>query len=552
MTMAIASTMQPAQLGIARLLRHIIATTGTARLDYRQDDQLISCQMLQVALRSAQLGRALANRGIGRGSVLATYCSATREHLECYLGIPAHGAVLHTLNIRMHDTDLAAMIHEMGDIAIFVSSDLAHQFARVAPQLVGSALRLVVLCDSRDKEPASSGFPDLSVETISYEALLAEIEPVGAEGVLALNDPPEESAAVICHTGGTTGKPKAVAYSHRSLWLQANSLCTANSLGISRRDTVLPAIPLYHVNGWGLPFAAAMAGANLVLPGASFRPEHINRLVNERGVTLGAGVPTIWIDLLKLRVSGGEDRFRTLKRVATGGAVIPQRLIADLSHRGVEVIQAWGMTETSSMSVIGEAGPAEGDIAASRPVGQVVCGLEIRIVASDGTVRPRDGVSVGEIQIRGPWITERYFANAAADAFDCGWLRTGDIGTVDSDGRLTLTDRLKDAVKSGGEWIPAQALEDVLRTLPGIVDAAIIGVPHERWQERPVAVIVLADPDGGPPPELGTSLKDEVPNWWIPDGWATIDALPRTTLGKPDKARLRAMLAGGELKCREL
>lgn len=544
------STMQPAQLGIARLLRHMACVTGGGRVDHWHAGRLESTTYAEIARRAFRLGRALARRGIGPGAVVATLCSATREHFECYLGIPAHGAVLHTLNIRMHDTDIAAMIRGIGDAAIVVDATFAERFAAIAPGLAGP-LGLVVVAGEGAARLAESGFHGLSAEVVDYEALLAEAGDVAPEAMLQLADPPEEAAAAVCHTGGTTGLPKAVAYSHRSLWLQATSLCTANSLGISRADTVLPAVPLYHVNGWGLPFAAAMAGAGIVLAGNSFRPDHLDGLIEGCGVTVAAGVPTIWSDLLAHRAGRGAAPFRTLRRVATGGAAVPQRLVADLAALDLEIIQAWGMTETSSMSVVGRMQPDPGPTESAAVLGQIACGLEIRVAAPGGGALPSDGTAVGEVQIRGPWVTGSYLGGVDPQAFDGDWLRTGDIGTVDAAGRLRLTDRLKDAVKSGGEWIPSQMLENVLRSLPQVADAAIIGRPDPRWQERPLAVLVVADGAAPDTRALREALRGSVPGWWIPDCWAVLDALPRTTLGKPDKARLRRMLADGELALTE-
>ncbi len=542
-TVMIESTMQAAQLGIARLLRHA-ASNASARIDYWQGDRLCSATHGEIAAQAARLGAALAGRRIGAGSVVATFCSASREHLEAYLGLPSEGAILHTLNIRMADEELAAIVRAIGDVAILVDAALIDRFASLLPKLEGSRLRLLVVAGAADREIEIA--PMDGVELVRYEALLAECGPTMPEALRAKADPPEEHAAAICHTGGTTGMPKAVVYSHRSLWLQAMSLCTANSLALSRRDTVLPAVPLYHVNGWGLPFAAIMAGANMVLAGNSFRPDHLDQLIERCQVTLAAGVPTIWTDLLGHRGAAGKSAFASLRRVSTGGAVVPERLIRAFSDIGVEIIQAWGMTETSSMSVIGDVASLPGG-GEQRPVGRITCGLELDLLSPEGRRLPHDGEAAGEILIRGPWVTQRYLGSNDRQAFHEGWLRTGDIGTIDSLGWMTLTDRMKDAVKSGGEWIPALALEDALRSLPEILDAAIIARPDPRWQERPLAVIVLREGSDLHPTALTAELAAKVPRWWVPDTWARVEALPRTNLGKPDKARLRALLAEGAL-----
>lgn len=540
--MEIESTMQTGALGVARLLRYAIANGANAPVTSLREGQRFETNQRSTAERALRLSAALRQRGIAPGDVVATFCSTGVEHWEAYLGVPTQGAILHALNMRMADDDLAMMVHKLGDRALIVEREQATRFARLAPLLKDSSLSLVVVSGEGPVEP----FDGLPVETISYESLLGEVAPPNAA---ALEDPEETAAAAICHTGGTTGRPKTVVYSHRSIWLQALNLCLTNSLGLSRSDVALLAVPLYHVHGWGLPYAAVMAGSGLVLPGAALRPEVLNGLIEDCGVTIAAGVPTIWTDLIAHRERLGAGRFRSLTRLATGGAVVPQQLIDKMMALGVGLIQAWGMTETSSMSVIGHVSEAERNLPSGqqRAVGYPLCGLEMRVVDERGVVVPNDGSTTGELQIRGACVTARYFGENSDAAFDSDWLKTGDIGYIDTLGRMTLTDRLKDAIKSGGEWIPAPVLEDALRTLPQVYDAVVIARPDVRWQERPFAVIV---PEHGAVCDfeaMRAALTGLVPGWWIPDSWGSLEALPRTSLGKPDKAALKRMLAAGEL-----
>jgi len=523
------STIQDAQLGVARILRHAARVTAAAPVVTRTTAGRSRVRLGEVAARAGRLADALRRRGVGPGNVVASYASATQEHLEAYLAIPGMGAVLHTLNIRLHEGQLADMAVEADDRVVLVDGALADRFAALAPRLAGGRVRLVIVTGS----DVPDRFPGLDVETVGYEALLGEGEPV-----VDWPDPRENTAAVLCYTGGTTGRPKGVAYSHRSLWLQAASLCTVNSLGIGAEETILPAVPFYHVNGWGIPYAAMMAGAGLVLPGTQFQPSVLNPLLDEEAVTLAAGVPTIWSDVLAARKAAALPPPPYLRRLSMGGAPVPDSLVAAWGSLGVATSNAWGMTETSSMSAIG---PSSTEVA--QP-GRVVCGLEIRVASLEGEVLPSDGRTPGEIQIRGPWVASHYYRQEGNDGFQDGWLRTGDIGLVDGDGRVALTDRLKDAIKSGGEWIPSLPLEEAIRAHPSVRDVAVIAMPDERWQERPLALVV-AEPDFDPA-DVARFLDGRVTRWWIPAHWARVDELPRTTVGKADKAGMRASLAAGE------
>ncbi|WP_051069104.1 AMP-binding protein [Mesorhizobium metallidurans] len=403
--------------------------------------------------------------------------------------------------------------------------------------------RLVVLVG----DPKAEFLNDLGIETIAYEDLLCEGLPD-----LDRPDVDERNAAILCHTGGTTGLPKGIAYSHRSLWLQATSLCTNNSLGIGASDSVFPVVPMFHVNAWGLPFAAAIAGAKLILPGAALRPETVADLVASEQPTILAGVPTIWTDLLAFLGDRAADALRSVRLLATGGTFVTPTLIETFNGLGINVVQAWGMTETSSMSTISNVPPwaetsaEKFDYATGQ--GRVVAGLEVRVVDADGAPLPADGLQVGEIQIRGPWVTSSYFLHDDPDKFQDGWLKTGDLGKLDCDGFVFLSDRLKDAIKSGGEWIPSPALESAIQAKGGFREVAVIAVPDDRWQERPLAVVVLAAPNEKVDLQaIAGQLDSQIPRWWIPINWIVVESIPRTGMGKFDKKKMREMFSAGTL-----
>ena len=537
--MKVHSSMQKGDLGVARLVRSAWRFGAGQPVFHWNGTDVIQTDMRQTAVRALRLMSVMAGEAVKRGDRIATFCGTTIEHLEAYLAIPASGAVLHALNVRMSDQDLADMVHAQGDKVLLLDHPLAERFATLAPLLSGSALRLVLVTGG-GQMPQFDGW---DVPVRSYEQALAEAQDVDP---MSLEDLPEDQTAAICHTGGTTGQPKAVAYSHRAVWLQAMTLCTADSLALSRRDVALLAVPFYHVNGWGLPYAAMMAGAGLALPGATFKPEVLDRMMHHGAVTIAAGVPTIWTDLLKHLTAMRGALPPTLTRLATGGAVVPARLIESFEQRDVMVLQAWGMTETCSMSVVGRA-TRRSTGAGQPPLGFPGNVIELRVVGPDGNECIAGSDIPGEVQARGATVIREYLGADAPGSFDGEWLRTGDIGLIDRNGALTLTDRLKDAIKSGGEWIPAPMLEDALRSLDGIADAAVIACPDERFQERPLAVLVLDDAATIDPDTVRAKLRDLVPSWWIPDRLSVLPELPRTTLGKPDKLILRQMLQAGTL-----
>lgn len=532
------STMQARQLGVPLLLRHIRQATGRSRVYSPENSAGMRFQ--EVGARAARLADGLSHHGLQTGAVIGTLCAAHQEHLEAYLGIPGAGFVLHTINVRLHDDQIEYVIEHAQDQAIVADALHLPRLVALLPKCPAIKLLLVVGADRFEELPRIEG-----VQVVHYEALLEKGSPESA-----WPDIDENAAAIICYTGGTTGLPKGVAYSHRSLWLQAMSLCTANSVGVSAQTRLLPAVPLYHVNGWGLPFAALMAGADMILPGHTLHAKVLLELIDLHQPNLLAGVPTIWSDVLEALRQAGRSELPSVKAISCGGAPVASQLSKAYAAMGIEMFQAWGMTETSSMSVIARMPPwanTEQDQAHYQSTqGRIVCGLEVRVAEVDGKPVPSDGKTVGEIQIRGPWVTASYLGSADLEGFDDGWLRTGDLGTVDADGFMALSDRAKDAIKSGGEWIPSIGLEKAIRNHPSIEDVAVVAVEDVRWQERPAAVIVLKPGVSANTDELSEWLQTQVARWWVPNQWVVTDELPRTSVGKVDKKRIREMMKQGE------
>lgn len=529
------STMRQSPLGIPLLVRHIERVTARSRVHTPERPEGMTFATL--AERAGRLASALKALGLRAGDVVGTLCAATSEHLEAYLAVPGVGFVLHTVNARLHDDQLIHVLRHADDRMLIADIAHAERLQRVLPECPNIETLVLVGAD------ATPGYSRIPVHR--YEDLLMATEPYREWA-----DIDEDAAAIICYTGGTTGMPKGVAYSHRALWLQAMSLCTANSLAIGSSTRLLPAVPLYHVNGWGLPFAALMAGAELILPGQSLHADDLLDLIERHQPNLAAGVPTIWSDVLAALRRRHAGTLGALEAISCGGSQVPSTLAADYAVLGVDMFQAWGMTETASMSAICRI-PAwatdENERERYRATqGRIVCGLEVRIVEQDGQASPGQGAAIGEIQIRGPWVTGSYMGAQATDSFDQGWLRTGDLGTVDDDGYISIADRTKDAIKSGGEWISSLELEQAIRTHPAVSDVAVVAVADSRWQERPAALVVFKQRVAVPSIELSQWLKERVARWWIPDLWLMAPELPRTSVGKIDKKHIRELVARGE------
>jgi fatty-acyl-CoA synthase len=454
------------------------------------------------------------------------------------------GAVLHTLNIRLAADQVGYIATHAGDHAVIVDASLVPLFAKVLPY--ADTIRHVIVSGPADDEALAS-LAGYGREVHSYEELLA-----AASDSFDWPEIDERSAAAMCYTSGTTGLPKGVAYSHRSTYLHSMAVCTVNGIGVSEHDRVMPIVPMFHANAWGLAYAAMMSGADLVMPDRFMIPAVIVKLIETEKVTVGAGVPTIWQGVLAhLRTAGGD--LSSLRTLVCGGSALPEAVMrAYADEFGIVMTHAWGMTELSPIGSVarepaGVTGEAVWPYRASQ--GRLICGVEGRLTDEAGEVLPSDGKAVGELETRGPWITASYYKDPAPEKFDEGWLRTGDVGTLDEAGFLRLTDRAKDVIKSGGEWISSMELENILMAHPSVAEAAVVGVPDERWGERPLAAVVLrSDAPPATPDELRAFLGERVPRWQLPERWCYIDEVPKTSVGKFKKTTLRDRYADGDLE----
>lgn len=529
------STMQDWQLTITALFRHGARIYADSQVATYDDTTVRRATYAEMALRIEKLAGALARLGIERGERVATFCWNTQEHLETYLAVPSMAAVLHALNIRLFPDQLAYVINHAEDRVIIVDDSLVPLLARVKDKLK-TVEHFIIVGDGDATE--------LGADVLRYEELIA-----AEEAGYAWPEIEERAAAAMCYTTGTTGQPKGVVYSHRSEYLHALALCTSCAFGVSENDCLLPIAPMFHANAWGLPFAGWLTGADFLMPGRFLQAEHLCRMIAAERPTFAGAVPTIWGDILRYAASH-EVNLRSLRKVVCGGAGVPRSLIEKLEKQhGVCIVQAWGMTETSPMASIATPPkncPPEEEINWRSKSGRIVPGVELRLMES-GNVLPWDGQSVGEIQVRGAWVTGGYYGEESADKFQDGWLRTGDVGTVDAKGYVQITDRTKDVIKSGGEWISSVELENEIMAHPDVIEAAVISVPDERWDERPLACVVLKDGSETKAEALCEFLETRVAKWWLPERWAFIDEIPKTSVGKFDKKLLRSEREAGKL-----
>ena len=482
------------------------------------------------ARRTRQLANALAALGVEPGDRVATLCWNEHRHLELYFAVPISGAVVHTLNARLHPDELRYIVNDAADRVLFVHSSLLETFEAIRDE---APVEHVIVIPDEGETPA--GYLD-------YEQLIAR----HSEEFEATADR-RTSGLGMCHTSGTTGRPKGVLYSHRSTTLLAMMSCMADTVGVSERDCLLPVVPMYHANAWGLPYAATYMGAKHVFPGRDLGARSLLDLFASEAVTLTAGVPTVFMDILRLleeRPTGWD--LEAMRTMLIGGSAAPPSLIEGFDRHGLHVTQAWGMTEMNPLGSLANLkrahdglGAAE-ELAARSRQGHAHPLVEFRHVDEDGELQPWDGEALGELQTRGPTVARAYYNDEGDDAFtEDGWFRTGDIVTIDEHGSILIADRARDVVKSGGEWISSVALENALMAHPSVVEAAVFAAEEERWGERPLATVVWAADADRDADSLRDHLAAQFLRWWLPDEYIAVDEIPKTSTGKFDKAALR-------------
>ena len=483
--------------------------------------------------RAKRMAVALGKLGIQRGDRVATLCWNHYRHLEAYTAVPASGCVLHTLNLRLHHDDLAYIASHAGDKVLIVDLSLYELWEKFRERT--SIEHVIVVCEQGETAPEG---------TIEYEDWLADADP----SRYSMPDLDENEAAAMCYTSGTTGKPKGVLYSHRAITLHTLGTMTIDGLGICEKDICLPVVPMFHANAWGFPYSATYCGAKQVFPGPHLDPPSLLELLASEKVTLTAGVPTIWLGMLQI-LDENPDKYdlSAIRAMVVGGSAAPRSMIEGFQKRhGLSIVHAWGMTEMTPMgtnsqlpSCLLEA-PEEEQFAFRSKQGRPVPLVEVRGRNEDGIV-PWDGQTMGELEVRGPWIASTYYESpdGAKSFTDDGWFRTGDIVCIGQDGCVQLQDRAKDVIKSGGEWISSVALENAIMGHPDVAEAAVIPCEHPKWAERPLALVVLKPGRNATPEQLREFLEPQFAKWWLPDAFAMIDAIPKTSAGKFLKTALR-------------
>jgi 3-(methylthio)propionyl---CoA ligase len=527
---------QDLPLTVGTLLPYAADTFGAVEvLSCDRPGRLLRLDYARVADRARRMAAALLGLGLRPGDMVTSLAFNTHRQFELFHATAQSGTVLHTGNPRLAPEQLAYTINHADASVLFCDLDgLA-----IAEELVGqlpAIRRTVVMCDPEEM-PVQTALP----EPICYEALLAN-------GDLAAPLPPvdERDAACLCYTSGTTGRPKGALYSHRGCVLSAMSMIQPNAWSIGARDTILAIAPLFHCNGWAAPFIAPMTGTKLVLPGRDLSSRRLVELINGEGVTFTQGVPTIWQGVLDhLRATG--QRMDTLRRIVCGGSAPPISMIEELEEYGVRVIPAWGMTETThgtSTAVPHPGATPERKREILSGIGRSLYGVEMRVIDDEGKRVPRDGHSAGHLQVRGHWVVAQYYKGDGGQILDDeGWMWTGDVGVMDADAYFRLTDRAKDLIKSGGEWISSIELENLAAGHPAVAQAAAVAKPHEKWGERPVLAIVKREGSNASEADILDWLRPKLPKWWLPDEVVFLASLPQTATGKVRKADLRAILA---------
>lgn len=493
----------------------------------------------QWADRTRRLGGVLDDLGISADGRVATFAWNSARHLELYFAAPCSGRVLHTLNIRLFPEQITYIVNHAEDEVIFVDKSILGLLWPLVDTFT-TVRHIVVMDDGRGELPSDSGGRLLH----DYETLLASASPV------EWNITDENQAASMCYTSGTTGNPKGVVYSHRSTWLHTMAGMMADGLGVGERDTILPVVPMFHANAWGLAHIGVASGATLVMPGPDLSPPAIVNLIEQERVTIAAGVPTIWMGVLN-EIDGRD--VSSLRGIPCGGSAVPRHLSEAYREKiGIPILQAWGMTETSPLASVAKVKSTmlelsedeQADLRAT--IGIPALGVQCRVADQEtGEELPWDGESRGELQVAGPWIAKEYYNDPrSSESFAAdGWLKTGDVVTIDREGFMRIVDRTKDVVKSGGEWISSVELENEIMAHPSVVEAAVIGVKHPRWSERPLACVVVKPGETLTREDVLEFLDGRVAKWWLPDDVVFIDVIPKTSVGKFSKRELRDQFA---------
>ncbi|MGA0894457.1 MAG: long-chain fatty acid--CoA ligase [Ilumatobacteraceae bacterium] len=538
--MAVTSTMMDDyQLTLLPVYRYGRQVHAASKVITFTGDGYVESTFAEVAERADRLASALARLGVRQGDRVGTFMWNNQTHMEAYLAIPCMGAVLHTLNIRLFPEQLAYVINHAADKVIIVDASIAPLLARVRDQL--TTVEHIIVKGPGDASSLGAGLLD-------YDELLAA-EPGGFD----YPEVTEQTGAAMCYTSGTTGNPKGVMYSHRSTYMHSVMVTSTANIALAETDRMLVIVPMFHANAWGTPYAAWMIGADLVFPQQFLQAAPLSRVIADTRPTITGAVPTVLNDLVN---NAPSTDMSSLRLVMCGGSAVPRGLIeAYRNVFNVPLVQGWGMTETSPVCAIGH--PPKERAALSDTdwrvkTGRIMPGVELRITDDSGAVQPWDGEALGEIEVRGSWITGSYYNVADDEKFHDGWLRTGDVASVLPNGFVMISDRAKDVIKSGGEWVSSVDLENTIMGHPAVLEAAVIGVPDDRWDERPMACVVLKPDASATAEELRAWLLERTAKFWVPERWCFVDVVPKTSVGKFDKKVLRAQHADGALEVQHL
>ena len=538
----IQSTMQHGALTISSLVEYSRRIFPEARIRTWTGEGFRDVSFSDIGDTGAKIANALAKLGIERGDRVATFMWNNNEHQAIYAGVPSMGAVLHTLNLRLSPEQAVFIINHADDKAIFVDATVAPMLSQYLPG-TPNVQHVIVVNGPVDAIDAPEG-----ITVHQFDELIADEATTYAWPEIDEND-----AAVMCYTSGTTGDPKGVVYSHRSIYLHSLIVTTTMGMRLSSTDTMLAIVPMFHVMSWGLPYAAMMAGATLIMPDRFLQPEPLLTMMAEGRPTLAAAVPTIWQGVSALLDAKPQD-ITHLREVVVGGAAVPPAMIKKFDGYGVRITHAWGMTETSPLGSVARppmgVADEEAEFAYRVTQGRFPSPVAARIIGDDGQEQPWDGEAVGELEVSGPWITGSYYqpdGNVTDESkFHDGWLRTGDVATVTPDGFMTIVDRAKDMIKTGGEWISSVELENIIASNPAVVEATVVGVPDKKWDERPFVLAVVRSDDDADIDAHKKYLEDQVPRWQIPERWSFVTEVPKTSVGKFDKKRVRKHYAEGD------